>query len=704
MHDTLDDCARLNRIGRVLLQCAHAHVLMTDCNVHRFTWQQVAIISEAASAGISLQADRRVANQKRRVHITLQLPWAADQAVQQMGRSHRANQTSAPEFKLLMTPIGGENRFASAVAARLQSLGALTRGDRRAAGTGGSILQSFAIEGKYGKKALDELVSVIFTGRLTSKESAPEYMTEMFPDTKAFESFREKAKVALDEMGIEIETFEEGARKKSRAEQLRRFLNRLLGVTMDLQDEIFNFFSQLMEFYIGQDKLLGKYEEGICDVAGKNKHVVKVEKLYECPRTGAVTEYVQLASDRGVSWEEANRLLKDAQEYAAEQNRVQDGRPRTDLSGFYVDNDTRHDFKYWLAIRRKQEAGDTRAPRYIYVRPHTGNSRQDYLQNDVRYRTKAASSAALKRWWDGLYELSYDKCAHMRAQGRCPNGPMCEFGKRTKPIHLITGLCLPFWKDLQTCMRSRSADSKRMGIKVVRVQPDEADSKRLVGILVTDKLEEVKTIIKRGTQSDVGIEDRVEHMVDSPFYQEVQVLKLHDCLNPTGQDFVPFDLMPGWDKAADGTKLDVFVQVYSIPFQNAADEGGEVERLFPTHWRSSRQLAVLRSGTGNYDEIPTPMPPRAKRLKGFEHTSPINLSDAVSVGSNRLRIASVGERFCVVVKIMRELPMAEAVQRLVERARKPREWSMGVIQKIMGDENDDCVLTEINVRYSNRES
>lgn len=215
--------------------------------------KDVAIISEAASSGISLQSDRRVRNQRRRVHITLELPWSADRAIQQFGRTHRSNQVNAPEYIFLISDLAGERRFASTVAKRLESLGALTHGDRRATET--RDLSQFNIDNKYGRTALETVMKTIMGYEQPLVPPPTDYRGEFFKDIAS----------ALLGVGIIVnsETTPGLLSLDKDYNNISKFLNRILGMPVDLQNRLFKYFTDTLTAIINQARKGGRFDLGI---------------------------------------------------------------------------------------------------------------------------------------------------------------------------------------------------------------------------------------------------------------------------------------------------------------------------------------------------------------------------------------------------------------------------------------------------------
>ncbi|XP_047426383.1 protein strawberry notch homolog 1 isoform X3 [Mugil cephalus] len=214
--------------------------------------KHIAIISEAASSGISLQADRRVKNQRRRVHMTLELPWSADRAIQQFGRTHRSNQVTAPEYVFLISELAGEQRFASIVAKRLESLGALTHGDRRATET--RDLSRFNFDNKYGRNALEIVMKSIV--KLDSPLVSP-------PSDFKGDFFKEIQGGLIGVGLINVEDRSGTLSLDKDYNNIGKFLNRILGMEVQQQNALFQYFSDTLAAVIQEAKKNGRYDMGI---------------------------------------------------------------------------------------------------------------------------------------------------------------------------------------------------------------------------------------------------------------------------------------------------------------------------------------------------------------------------------------------------------------------------------------------------------
>ncbi|WP_255245891.1 strawberry notch C-terminal domain-containing protein, partial [Sphingobium sp. D43FB] len=155
----------IGRDGRQKLQSRSPRANIAETQAFMDGSKRILVFSDAGGTGRSYHADLSARNQARRVHFLLEPGWRADAAIQGLGRTNRTNQASAPLFRPVTTDVRGERRFISTIARRLDSLGALTRGQRQ---TGGQNLfdPSDNLESTYAKEALNRWFGLLFMGKL----------------------------------------------------------------------------------------------------------------------------------------------------------------------------------------------------------------------------------------------------------------------------------------------------------------------------------------------------------------------------------------------------------------------------------------------------------------------------------------------------------------------------------------------------------
>jgi hypothetical protein len=417
----------------------------------------VAIITEAASAGISLHSDRREGCEgsgrpRPRRMICLELPWAADKAVQQLGRVHRSNQLFPPSFVCVVTDLGAEARFVSAVTRRLRQLGAMTRGDRHAGlGTGGDA---------FGFGRLD----------LMSSPYAIRALANLFNDMamQRFEDFIiADAPSELRAQGILLSD-----REAQKAGAMKRFLNRLLGCTCAVQNGLFEVLTMQMRQLEEVDRKEGALDEGViclnrCGKWGRVRQVqeLRAEPLGD-PSQGLFLR--RLLLDRGLPWEGAEEILAAADE-------DKDG-----LQGYYFWPRGVSCMEPVLAIRRRPREGSVVTYTLYYVHQAPSNILEGSVCTATSLKnhrmTKAQSKDEVSEAWKKIFARTGKECIHKIRNQKCKDGFLCQVGIRCAEETMLTGPILAHWDSIVATP----------GVHASLVRATLAGDRVLVGILLKE--------------------------------------------------------------------------------------------------------------------------------------------------------------------------------------------------------------------------
>jgi hypothetical protein len=250
--------------------------------------KRILVFSDAGGTGRSYHADLAAKNRRLRVHYLLEPGWKADAAIQGLGRTNRTNQAQPPLFRPVATDVKAEKRFLSTIARRLDTLGAITRGQRQTGGQG-LFRAEDNLESAYARDALRRLYLLIVAGKV---EGCP------------LQAFEESTGLKLtDANGI-----------KDELPPITTFLNRLLALPIDLQNILFASFEQLLAARIEGAIASGTYDVGLETLRAERFTVLERQAIHTHAATGAVTTLLTIARrerNHPVTLDEALNHLAD---------------------------------------------------------------------------------------------------------------------------------------------------------------------------------------------------------------------------------------------------------------------------------------------------------------------------------------------------------------------------------------------------------
>lgn len=349
--------------------------------------KRVLVFSDAGGTGRSYHASLDADNRQQRAHLLLEPGWRADRAIQGLGRTHRTHQASPPLFRPVTTDCKGELRFTSTIARRLDSLGALTRGQRQ---TGGQNLFDPAdnLESEYAKAALRSWFHLLAAGRLASTTLA---------------AFEERS-------GLQI--CESDGVLKDELPPIQRWLNRLLALPIALQNAIFDEFLSLVEARVAAARDAGTLDLGVETIRVDRATVIEDQVLRTDALSGATSHLLTIEIARRRHPVLLERVL-----------RIADGDPRA----AFLRNSRSGKVALQTRARSLMMEDGAAIARVELMRP----TRREYLRE----------AELLESAWRRIDRGAFARCWAAEAEEAAARVDV-------ETIRLATGLLLPIWSAL----------------------------------------------------------------------------------------------------------------------------------------------------------------------------------------------------------------------------------------------------------------